>query len=407
MLEAVGDAARDEARGREPDQVLARRAGRARPAPTAAPARRRARRSPPGGRARPRPRRARARRAPAPRAGRAGRRAARSGVVGSVVERRRPRAPRPRAPRRRAGCRPAALREPHPHRRRRLEAARAARRRRPAPSGSSRTVTGQSGRVSSSSGRARQSTSSGASPTSAGSAREQVEQRRLGPVDVVDQHDERPLRPRPPARNAAIASASLVGGRRALGEPEQLRDPRRHARARASSAESLVPDPGQLAHDLRDGPEGDPLAVGEAGAAHDTRARRRSGRRAPPPAATCPTPGSPTTVTSRQRRRERPRRTRARAAPAPPRGRRAASPAAARPGRHRPRAAGTRASGSDFPFASAARPARRVTASRTSRYVVSPSSTSPGPAACSSRAATFTASPVTNVSLGSRRPRRC
>ena len=71
----------------------------------------------------------------------------------------------------------------------------------------------------------------------------------------------------------------------ALGEPEQLRDPRRDdgpfAHALDAGLEQrprlrrrvLVADPGQLAHDLADRPEGDPLAVGEAGAAHDPRPR--------------------------------------------------------------------------------------------------------------------------------------
>ena len=45
-----------------------------------------------------------------------------------------------------------------------------------------------------------------------------------------------------------------------------------------------------------------------------------------------------------------------------------------------------------------ARAARSSTASRTSRSVSSPSRISPAPAACSSRAATLTASPVTSVS---------
>ena len=54
--------------------------------------------------------------------------------------------------------------------------------------------------------------------------------------------------------------------------------------------------------------------------------------------------------------------------------------------------------GSDFPFAWSGSIASTRTASRTRRKVGSPSSTSPGPAACSSRAATLTGSPVTNVS---------
>ena len=55
--------------------------------------------------------------------------------------------------------------------------------------------------------------------------------------------------------------------------------------------------------------------------------------------------------------------------------------------------AGTR---SDFPFSSSGSTASTSTASRTSRYVASPSRTWPGCACCSSRAATLTASPVTS-----------
>jgi len=66
--------------------------------------------------------------------------------------------------------------------------------------------------------------------------------------------------------------------------------------------------------------------------------------------------------------------------------RRESSPAAATRGY-----AGT---GSAFPFKSSRRSVPSSTASRTSLTVSAPTSTSPGSAACSSRAATFTASPV-------------
>ncbi len=52
------------------------------------------------------------------------------------------------------------------------------------------------------------------------------------------------------------------------------------------------------------------------------------------------------------------------------------------------------ASGSALPFAARGAVASATTASRTASYVASPSSTSPGAAACSRRAATLTASPV-------------
>jgi hypothetical protein len=55
-------------------------------------------------------------------------------------------------------------------------------------------------------------------------------------------------------------------------------------------------------------------------------------------------------------------------------------------------------SGRDLPLAATGRTGSATTASRTSRYVDSPSSVSPGAAACSSRAATLTASPVASAS---------
>ncbi len=70
--------------------------------------------------------------------------------------------------------------------------------------------------------------------------------------------------------------------------------------------------------------------------------------------------------------------------------RRLASPTAASSGK-----AGT---GSDFPFSSSRRSSPSSTASRTSRTVSAPIRTSPGSAACSSRAATLTASPVASRS---------
>ncbi len=54
--------------------------------------------------------------------------------------------------------------------------------------------------------------------------------------------------------------------------------------------------------------------------------------------------------------------------------------------------------GSDFPFRTRGSTASTRTASRTSALVSAPMSVSPGAAACSSRAATLTASPVTSVS---------
>ena len=53
--------------------------------------------------------------------------------------------------------------------------------------------------------------------------------------------------------------------------------------------------------------------------------------------------------------------------------------------------------GSDLPFITSGSTGSAATASRTRRIVSPPSRTEPGSAACSSRAATFTASPVTSV----------
>ena len=78
-------------------------------------------------------------------------------------------------------------------------------------------------------------------------------------------------------------------------------------------------------------------------------------------------------------------------------------PSGARGGvRHRPRwrrggAAGAPSPGPLFPF-NVSSSGSVVTASRTRRKLSSPSRISPAPAACSSRAATLTASPVTSVS---------
>ena len=151
-----------------------------------------------------------------------------------------------------------------------------------APSGSSRTATCQCGPCSSSSGRARQSSRIGASviaagspasrPSSVGSAQwmsstitTSGRASRLRPQEVPD----RPL--------------GLRRGRGALRQPEQLRDLRGDdARVRPTldvrlderarlGDRMLVVDPGQLADDLADRPERDPLSVRKAPAAHDPR----------------------------------------------------------------------------------------------------------------------------------------
>ena len=111
-------------------------------------------------------------------------------------------------------------------------------------------------------------------------AGEQVEQRRLGPLDVVDDDDERPGAGGG-GEEVADRPGRLLRGRGAVGEPEQLRDRRPHDDAPRRAVDArlderprlggrvLVPDPGELAHDLADRPVGDALPVGEARAADD------------------------------------------------------------------------------------------------------------------------------------------
>ena len=141
-----------------------------------------------------------------------------------------------------------------------------ARRRPRRPSGSSRSVAGQEGRRSSSSGRAMQSSRIGAPAERSADLLDQVEERLLAPVDVVEDDDERSLggcllerlaeRPRD-----LLRPSSRVSSRRAAsGSPP--RPPRRPAARRA-------------AQHLDDRPVGDALAVGQAAAAHDPRVDRR------------------------------------------------------------------------------------------------------------------------------------
>ena len=182
------------------------------------------------------------------------------------------------------------------------------------PSGSSRTATCQFGPCSSSSGRARQSSRIGASVIAAGSPASRPEQRRLGPVDVVDDHDQRPFVGLS-SQEVADRPLGLRGGRGALGEPEQLRDLRRDdADVRAAldvrlderprlRDRMLVVDAGQLAHDLADRPERDAFAVRKAPAAHDPRTGADACETNSAVKRDFPTPGSPTTVTSRHSRR--------------------------------------------------------------------------------------------------------
>ena len=196
-------------------------------------------------------------------------------LVGQRVEVAALAAPTRRAPRRRAGCRPHAcairtLAPPGPR------GSRAARRPRAAPSGSSSTVTGQSGRCSSSSGRARQKHERPARRDAAG--RRASRSSSAGSAQWMSSTSTTSGRSgRGRARgSSATASASLLGGHRCPRRGRAAARPPDAATGAApatSSTECVVADPGELAHDLRDRPVRDPLAVGEAGAADDPRAR--------------------------------------------------------------------------------------------------------------------------------------
>ena len=138
-----------------------------------------------------------------------------------------------------------------------------------------------------------------------GDVLDQVEERRLAPVDVVEDDDERAARR--PRASSSLRKAQAISSRRAAAGvvAEQ--------RARAARPRSARLAPRELLHDLDDRPVGDALAVGEAAAADD-RARRA------PPRNSCasrdlPTPAAPRTVNSwHERSLTTPGRTRPRAA---------------------------------------------------------------------------------------------
>ncbi len=110
-----------------------------------------------------------------------------------------------------------------------------------------------------------------------------------------------------------------------------------------------------------------------------------------------PTPASPTTVTSSQRACAC-ARSHASTICASSRSRPTNRDAWLRSGASSTETSRYAGTGSDFPFNVSGSTGSATTASRTSACVVSPISTSPGAAACSNRAATFTASPVTSRS---------
>ncbi len=111
-------------------------------------------------------------------------------------------------------------------------------------------------------------------------ARQQVEEDRLTPLDVVDQHDQWRLLG-PPAQQMPRGPADLLrarsGGRHAEHRSEHVRELRRigliadgggQAGARLGGA-GRVRDGRSVAHELGDGPVRDALTVGQAAAAED------------------------------------------------------------------------------------------------------------------------------------------
>ena len=251
------------------------------------------------------------------------------------------------AQRRGSGARRAARHRGRPRHRRR--AARAARGRR---AGAERR------RRSSSSGRAAQTSSSGTSRRPAGEVLDEVEQRLLGPLHVVEHEHERPAA-RERLEQLADRPERLLARRRARPQAERAGEPLLDLAAvvlaassaaqawRAASSAASRPAIRAAADRFRDRPERDALAVGQAGR-----------RRAPAPRAArtrelgqeagLPVPAGATTVTSRRlrpstaRRHAATRRASSRARPTsgassrrgtpgrPPR------PRAARPARPRP-----------------------------------------------------------------------
>ena len=88
-------------------------------------------------------------------------------------------------------------------------------------------------------------------------------------MDVVDEHDQQPVR-LGGREKLGDRVARLLGGHRPLGEPEQLRILVRDALA-SLVERVLVADAREVAQHLSDRPVGDALAVREAGAACDPR----------------------------------------------------------------------------------------------------------------------------------------
>ncbi len=111
---------------------------------------------------------------------------------------------------------------------------------------------------------------------------DQIEQRRLGPVDVVEEDDDRSVGGKQ-LEEAADAPEQLGQLERGRAEPDRRGDGRQHrigviTEQRGDAPDRqlgriVVADPGGLAHDLGDRPERDAVPVREASSPEDPRAR--------------------------------------------------------------------------------------------------------------------------------------
>ena len=238
----------------------------------------------------------------------------------------------------------------------------------------------------------------------------EVEQRRLGPVDVLDDDHERPFA-REVLEEPADRPEHLLLGRSLGRQADRRGDPRREQRRPSALAVeqrarswraprrrvSVSSMPGAPADDLADRPVGDPLAVGQAAAAQDRglvgEPRENSATRR-----LLPTPAVPSSVNSWHDRSEAARRRRCRERPSsrsrPTSGVSSRRAWPATPGRTATRRYA--ATGPALPLATIGSTGSTSTASRTSCYVGWPRKFSPGGAAASRRAAVLIVSPVAN-----------
>ena len=287
--------------------------------------------------------------------------------------------------RRTAGCRP-----------RRGRSARAAPPGRPAGSSVVHVARGErlepqrrpatAGGARASSGRAMQRTRIGGAGREQRDLLDQVEERLLAPLDVVEHDHQR--------RRAARA---------ACGTPRRSPPPRSPRRALPQQRpRSPPPQPGrrgqraQLLDHLDHRPVGDPLAVGEAAAAHHPRLEPRDELRHQPRLAHARLPDDRHQLAALALERTRPRLPQQRQLrPLGPRTAASCERSGHLTHREQPE---RRAPASAFPFSSSGASSSTSIASRASTSVAAPIRISPGAAACCSRAATLTASPVTSVS---------